>query len=120
MFVEVQVGVHLKTLDQVAITRYIAHAEAAGVVHLEAFAQRRTHGQVGERVGGGQRDVLEVVQRLRAQCRILEHRPVFLPAIGLDGRAGRLIVGMYAAHHQRPQHGQAPACTTDHFAAMSW
>jgi hypothetical protein len=92
MFIEVDIGVKLEPLDEVVVGLPATRAEGRGVDTLEALAQRHAERHVALRIAGHDRDVLDRVERLGAERRIGERRPVLLPAIGPDLRAFGLFI----------------------------
>ncbi len=88
VLVEADVGVDLQALDQVGIRHRMAGAEAGSIAGLEPLAQGHPQRDVAVRIARQQRDVFQAVERLGAQRRIGEHRPVLLPAIAQDRGAG--------------------------------
>ena len=91
MFIEVDIGVKLQPLDEVVVGLVATRAEGRGVDTFEALAQRHAERHVALGIAGHDRDVLDRVERLGAERRIGERRPVLLPAVGLDLRAFGLL-----------------------------
>jgi molybdate transport system ATP-binding protein len=84
IFVEVNIGMDLQALQEIAVHRRVAGTEAGCVVGFETFAQGDAQRNVAFRIGGPQRDVFEPIERFGAQSGIGKDRPVLRPAVRLN------------------------------------
>jgi len=66
MFIEMDVGVKLKPLDEVVVGLVAVSAEGHGVHALEALAQRHAERHVAFGIAGHDRDVLDGVESVGA------------------------------------------------------
>ena len=81
------ISVKLQALDQVCIGVMISDSEGCDLRRFNSLAQIESERGVAVRIAARERNVLQIVERLRSQRRIGKHGPVFLPAIEMNLRS---------------------------------